>query len=179
MDTMAYYEFVVEQKKEGVFLLRKILFLLGYILIGIGWILVGLKTRILAPVLALAPLSIWVLVFLTWKYSCIEYEYSLEAGDLNATIVYGGKKRKSVCRLKIKDCLMIAPETDKTREEASRLKPNEVVSFVSSKKETEVYLLVGDDEDGKRWCLRLEPTAKAISVWHFYNRKTVVSQVRR
>ena len=68
------YEYVVAQKAEGRFLLRKLLFLLLYVVYIVSLLLVGVITRIGIPLLALVPVTTWILVFFTWRYAKVEYE---------------------------------------------------------------------------------------------------------
>ena len=73
-DLFTTYEFVVAQKAEGSFLRRRILFILMYALYVAVFLTVGIITRIGIPLVALVPVTTWILIFFTWRYVQVEYE---------------------------------------------------------------------------------------------------------
>ena len=73
-DLFSSYEFVVAQKAEGRFLRRRILFILMYIVYVVTFLGIGIITRIGIPLVALVPVTTWILIFFTWRYVQVEYE---------------------------------------------------------------------------------------------------------
>ena len=80
----APYEYTVAEKKNGKLVFKRITLIALYILWGAVFLFAGFALRIIVPFLALIPLSLWVLVFLTWRLTQVEYEYSFFGGALTA-----------------------------------------------------------------------------------------------
>ena len=75
MDLSATYEYVVSPKKQTSYRIKRALMLLAYFAYVAVLLIVGLNTRLLVPMMALIPLSTWIIVWLTWRYVSVEYEY--------------------------------------------------------------------------------------------------------
>ena len=68
------YEFTVAEKKTPLLTLKKAALIVGYVLWAAVLFLVGSATKIFVPFLALVPISLWVLVYFTWRYTQVRYE---------------------------------------------------------------------------------------------------------
>ena len=98
MEEFQTYEYAVKQRIEGKWIAARIGLILLYILFVIGWILFGLKTGFV-PLLCHIPLTLWMLVFFTWRYTSVEYEYSVTSGILTFSKIYSGRFRKKGLQL--------------------------------------------------------------------------------
>ena len=65
MADLQHYEFVVSQKLEGKWRMRRIIAVIGYVLFALVFFALGTTTKLLFPLLALTPLFLWMLIFFT------------------------------------------------------------------------------------------------------------------
>ena len=70
------YEYVVAEKQSASLRMKKIALILLYVVWALGFLAVGLLLRIVAPLLAFIPITLWILVFFTWRFTQVEYEFS-------------------------------------------------------------------------------------------------------
>ena len=181
------YEYVVSQKIEGKWLLRRILLILGYVVGAAITLAVGILSRLLVPLLALTPFAVWVMVFITWRYVSVEYEYSMVSGVFTFSKVYGKRSRKKIIEIPIKSMTCIAPsnfeipETQvRAQENITRFSPETELIAVSSFSSPDVYYaLYIDPKTEKKGIIWFEATEKSLKVFKFYNSPaTIVSKVR-
>lgn len=170
------YEFVVAQKAEGRFLRRRILFILMYAVYVVAFLAVGVITRIGVPLVALVPVTTWILIFFTWRYVQVEYEYSITSGILVFTEVYGGRSRKKMMQVTLKDAVAILPLSDpRTEAQVERFAPDIVYSAIPSVKAEDTYVLLYVDENdkvkgkGKHVAFTFVATTQALKVMKYYN----------
>ena len=170
------YEFVVAQKAEGRFLRRRILFILMYALYVTAFLTVGIITRIGIPLVALVPVTTWILIFFTWRYVQVEYEYSMTSGILVFTEIYGGRSRKKIMEVHIKDVTAILPLSDpRTEVQVERFEPETVYSAVPSKDATDTYVMLFEERGeqakgkGKHIAFTFVATTQALKIMKYYN----------
>ena len=156
------YEFVVAQKAEGRFLRRRILFVLMYMLYVATFLIVGIITRIGIPLVALVPVTTWILIFFTWRYVQVEYEYSMT--------------RKKIMEVHIKDAAAILPLSDpRTEVEVDRFAPEVVYNAVPSTKAEDTYVMLFEDRTeqikgkGKHMAFTFVATTQALKIMKYYN----------
>ncbi|MBR4296404.1 MAG: hypothetical protein IKT56_06190 [Clostridia bacterium] len=166
MSDLFTYEYSVAQKIEGKWVFKKIGMIFLYIAFVIFWFVFGFVTK-LFPVMALIPLTLWILVFITWRYVKVEYEYSIISGLFTLSNVYGNRSRKKVVEFKIKDCCLIAPLKD-SEEKIASYAPEKVYSGRSSVSSRDTYVALVDI-DGKKTAVYFEATEKALKICQFYN----------
>ncbi|MBE6594295.1 MAG: hypothetical protein E7644_00710 [Ruminococcaceae bacterium] len=186
MNEFSTYEFVVKQKSEGKWLLGRIGLIALYVLYVLTLLLVGLQARIVVPLLALIPITLWILIFITWRYVSVEYEYSITSGVLTFTKIYGGRSRKRVLELPLRDAVRIAPlDNSMEADRAQHYKPEREFSAISSLRAPDIYFILFEldaerNKDKRRAILYLEATQKALHIFKYYNASaTVVQQVTR
>ena len=94
----------------------------GLIALYVAWcvlfLAVGTTLRIVAPLLALIPITTWILVFLTWRYTQVEYEYAFSAGTLTVSRVLGGRSKKTLCKIAIRAITRLAQADGETEKGA-------------------------------------------------------------
>ena len=167
MNEFGTYEYVVARKNKGAKKLMPVLFIVGYVVFALGLLLFALATKIGAPLISLAPLALAVMIFFTWRYTKIEYEYSITSGILTFSEIYGGRSRKVITEFKLKECLKIAPlaELDRHDEESVSVTYN----ALPDKSSPNAYFATFDDERGRRCIFFFEATEKALKICRFYN----------
>lgn len=170
------YEFVVAQKAEGRFLRRRILFVLMYVVYIAAFLTVGIITRIGIPLVALVPVTTWILIFFTWRYVQVEYEYSMTSGILVFTEIYGGRSRKKMMEVQIKEATAILPLSDpRTEAQIDRFAPDIVYSGIPSAKAEDTYVMLFEDSTGKAGgkgkhvAFTFVATTQALKVMKYYN----------
>ena len=179
-DITSGYEYVVAQKNEGKFRTMKILFLLLYATYVIGVMAIILKFAIgLVPLYALVPVTTWMLVFFTWKYSNPEYEYTVNSGHLVFSVIYGRRTRKEMLKLTLKSCSAIAPLNDEHKAKIDAFAPTVTFNALSSTKAEDAYFALFETEDGQKAVFYFEATEKMLKICRMYNSSaTVMSKVR-
>ncbi len=175
MSDLSTYEYAVAQKIEGAWRLKKFGMLFMYICFVIGWFIFGFASQMF-PLLALIPITLYILVLATWRYVNVEYEYSMVSGTVTFSKIYGGKSRKKFSEFKIKDCSLIAPVSSHDFK-ANDYEPEAVYSALSGKNARDVYFALYE-EKGKRTVFYFEATEKALKIFKYYNSScTVVTKV--
>ena len=170
MNEFATYEYVVSRKNQGAQKVKPVLFILGYIIFVVGAIIFAVVTRIAATLVALAPLALAVVVFLTWRYTKIEYEYSVTSGVLTLSEIYGGRSRKKIVEFRLKECVAIAPLSDPAkREYANRYDAQISYIALSHKDSPNGYFAAFEDERGKRCIMFFDANEKMLKICRFYN----------
>ena len=167
MNEFGTYEYVVERQNKGSGKLKPIFFIVGYVVLALGFLLFAVTSKIGAPLVALAPVALWIAVFLTWRYTKVEYEYSITSGILTLSEIYGGRSRKVITEFKLKDCCKIAPLSEfGKRDEAET---DVTYSALGDKDSPNAYFASYDDEKGRRCVVFFEATEKALKICRFYN----------
>ena len=156
------YEYVVSPRKQLRFRLRRIGVVVGYVLFGCLLLLVGLVTRLLAPMLAFVPLAIWILVWLTWRYVNVEYEYSITSGVLTLTRIYGGRNRRRAAQIRIREISLVAPFSGEYIRRAEQYAPEESLDFSSDLQGPDVYIALYETDKARRGILYFDATDKAL-----------------
>ncbi|HHT54599.1 MAG TPA: hypothetical protein GX011_06720 [Clostridiales bacterium] len=180
MNELFSYEFTVSQKHEGRYFWARVFLLAAYVLYVIIVLLIGAMTRIVAPMLAFIPLSVWMLVFITWRYVNVDYEYSIVSGVLTFTKIYGNRSRKKITEIRLKDASAIAPLGDRLQK--SRLEAwgaERVWSAMSSSSAKDAYFIIYVNDKNEKCAFLFEATEKALKICKYYNQSTVVTNVSR
>ena len=167
MNEFGTYEYVVERKNKGSNKIKPILFIAGYALLALGFLLFAVISTIGAPLVALAPVALWIAVFLTWRYTKIEYEYSITSGVLTFSEIYGGRSRKVITEFKLKDCFDIAPLSEYGKRDEAET--DVTYSALADRSSPNAYFASFEDEKGRRCVLLFEATEKALKICRFYN----------
>lgn len=180
MDAFNTYEYVVSQKSEGKYRWRRVGLFLLYILYVITFFSVGVMAKLLVPFIALIPVTTWILVYFTWRYVSIDYEYSITSGVITFTKIYGNRTRKVIMSVKIKDASTIAPFSDRIQESKFEAYGAEHVYIaLSSLYAEDAYFLLYANQKGERCALAFEATTQALKLCRFYNSTaTVIKPVK-
>ena len=186
MNDYSIYEFAVAQKAEGKWRLARIALIAFYIIWPVSILLVGMKFSIIAPLLAFIPISTWIIIFITWRRVAIEYEYSLVSGTLTFAKIFGGRSRKKVFEMQLKNAVRIAPLAhDAEAARATAYAPERDFVGVSTMSAPDIYFMLFELFDPRtgekrRAIYYFEATQKMLSICRYYNPSaTVLSQVSR
>lgn len=177
MDHTATFEYVVSPKHRPAYRLRRLLAICGYVLYIIALLIVGLVTKLGAPMLALIPLTTWILVWLTWRYVAVEFEYSLTGGIMTLSRIYGGRTRKRVAEIIIKSMIAITPYEGDYIEAARRYAPERTLDFTADLQHPNVYCALYETAEQRRGILYFEATEHALRILRYYNSSTVVKDL--
>lgn len=169
MEDQNFYEYVTSPKKQPKFRLKRTLMLLAYVAYVAAFMIAGFATGLLVPLLALVPLTTWILVWFTWRYVAVEYEYSFVGGMMVLSYIYGGKSRKKVAEIRIKDMTLIAPFEGEYIAEAEKYAPEKTIDFTSNLQRDDVYFALYETADARRGILYFEVTDQTIRIMKYYN----------
>ena len=184
-------ELTVERKKEGGYLVKRILMHTAYISLPI---LIFLFFALLEEVnpkmngmafIGIFFIPIWIFLCpkvvkpLTFKYVDIEEKMDISGGTLTLSRIYGKRKEVPYISVKVADLEAIKPYRGEYKAEADAYKANRRIQCVASMKGNDVYYAYYTDQTGKNVILFFEGTEKALKVMKFLNSKTVVVETLR
>ena len=181
------YEFVVEQAREGKWRLARLGMITLYILYAVAIaVIIGVALPGMVPLFALVPVTLWIIVYFTWRFVSVEYEYSIMSGELTFSKIYGNKSRRKQMSMRLRDASLIAPlDGDVYSAKATAYQPEREFSAISSLKAPDIYFMLFELENPKtgkkeRAIFYFEATAGALKCCRFYNQSaTVVTKVSR
>ena len=177
MEANHEFDYTVNKKVEGKYLLARILMILGYVVFGCVYFF-GLALAHLYPLIAFIILLEWILIFFTWRFVSIEYRYETVSGGIKFFKVYGGKKKKLVLEKRIKEFEIIAPYNAETVLTLSKVDFANKHYFNRSEKDlTDCYYAVYGHEC-KKSLIVFEATQSALKIFRFYNQNTEMAQTR-
>ncbi len=165
----APFEYTVSEKMTSALRLKKIALLAAYILWGVVIFVVGMMVRLIVPFLALVPLSIWIIAFFTWRYTQVDYEYSFFSGMLTVSRILGGRSRKKLTSVVIRDAAHILPYTDENVARAEAFGAKTSIFAASSHDAENLYLILWDSEETGKTMLCFEANEKAVKILRYYN----------
>ena len=172
----APYEYIVSEKKTPLLLFKRAALIVFYALWAIGWLLAGVMIKLIVPLLAFIPISLWILVFLTWRYTQVEYEYSFFSGELTVSRVLGGRTRRTLCTIKLRDIELLIPcSSDDAAVRIDRFAPQRVIFAASSEDSPTLFAALFKNEDGTSTALYFEPDEKARKIVRYYNATAISS----
>ncbi|MBQ7160968.1 MAG: hypothetical protein IJR90_04610 [Clostridia bacterium] len=184
-------ELTVERKKEGVYLLKRILMIGAYVTLPIVIFLIfavledfNEKLNGIAFI-GIFFIPIWIFLLpkvvkpLTFKYVDIEEKMDVSGGTLTLSKILGKRKEIPYISVKVADLEAINPYRDEYKKEADEYAADRTIKCVASMKGPDVYYAYFTDENGKKTLLFFEGTEKALKVMKFLNGKTVVVETAR
>ena len=169
MNEFQTYEVITHQKSEGLWIMKRIALILLYIAYVITVFIIGFTVRIIVPFLAFVPVTAWILIFFTWRFVNIDYEYSMTSGYLTFSKVYGSRSRKTVFETSIKSMSHIAPYTNDCKKLIDRYDPEMIYDARSSTKAANQYFALFENANGKKSIFIFEADDKALKIFRFYN----------
>jgi len=186
MNEFSTYEFVVGKKSEGTWKLTRIGMIALYVCFSLGMaFLLGFVLNV-PQLIAPLPIFIWILVFFTWRYVSVDYEYSITSGELTFSKIFGNRSRRTVLKLNLHDAIRIAPlDNEAEARKADAYLPEREFWAVSSQNAPDVYFILfeyaaGNGKEKRRAIFYFEATQRALQICRFYNPSaTVITKVSR
>lgn len=178
-------DLTVEKKVEGAYkrnrLLMKIAYIVAPILLLVLFSLADMLLLGLIMVLALYPFLLSKLIIPATSHLVnIEEKMDISGGNLTLTTIYGKKKSKDLCKIKVSLFDAIAPyNNEEYKKAADEFKYDKRYAAVSSMDHPDVYYAYGTNEFDEKVICFFEVTNKALKVMKFLNKKTVVVEVSR
>ena len=156
----APFEYTIEkQGKEKS--KRKILLSLLYIVWTVLFFSVGVIVKLILPLLCFIPLSLWILVWLTWRYTHEEIKISLSAGTMTLTRLFDGKNAKKLTEVKIKDIECFEKYSD---EKMKACKCENIIYATQNSNYDEAYIVMWENIT-----VVMETNETAIKIIKYYN----------
>lgn len=173
------YEYIVKKKVEGSFLMKRVLLIALYAVYVIVILAVAMLTKLAAPAIAFIPITLWILIYLTFPYCNVEHEYSMIDGNITFSEIYGSRKRKECFSVRISSFEAVAPLSRDYEKLVERAAPKKIYSALSSEKTpSDPYFALFRDESGRMCVFYFEATNRALRIMKYYNEKTVMTSVK-
>ncbi len=169
----APYEYTVAEAKSRTLTFKKITLVALYVLYAATLLLVGGAFELIVPLLALIPITLWMLVFFTWRLTQVEYEYSFFGGTLTVCRVLGGRTRRVLAEVTLRELSSVCVCDDRGALCIERFDPEKTVFAASSPNAPDLCAALWSEEDGTRKCLYFQPNEKAVKILRYYNRAAV------
>ncbi len=166
----APFEYTVAEANNKALKTKKALFITGYVLYALVVFGVGSMTKLLLPFMCFIPLSLWVIVWLSWRFTQVEYEYSFFSGELTVNRILGNRTRKIMTKVRIHDLCSVFPATELNQSKIEAFAAETTIMAVSEATAESIWVALWNDaENGKRMALYFEPNEKAIKILKYYN----------
>ena len=151
------YTITAEGKRRS---LSRLLLILLYILWTVAFFTAGVLTRILLPLLCFIPLSLWIIVFLTWRLTKREIKLVFLAGKMTVVRQFDGKNQKTLAEVTIKEI-----KTVKKYEmgDEALLAGKHVISATRTEDRTGTYVALWGNT-----ALLFEANKKALKILKYY-----------
>lgn len=161
-----FVNYGVKKKVEGKYALKRLLVILGYAVFAAAFVLSFMNS--IPPIIAILPVLTWILIFFTWRFVSIEYEYYILDGEFRMLEVYGAKSARELCCVRISAMKVIAPYRDANKAAADAVDSANRIEGVSSMSSPDIYYGIFAD-DGKDCVVFFEATEKTLKVLKYYN----------
>ena len=167
----APFEYTVAEANNKALKTKKILFIVGYILYAAIILGVGAMIKIILPLLCFIPLSLWIIVWLTWRFTQVEYEYSFFSGELTVNRILGNRTRKNLIKVRIQNFSSVFPANEENQSKIEAFAAENTIFAASEATAEDLWVALWDDaESGKHCALYFEPNEKAIKILGYYNK---------
>jgi len=154
------FEYTIEKKGKNV-TRRKILLILAYVAWVILFFSVGAIVKLILPMLCFIPLSVWIIAWLTWRYTKEEIKITLFGGTMTVTRMYDGKNPKKLTETKIKD---IKTFEKYSATSSAAIGENDVIYAVQDQVRDGAYILKWENTT-----VVMEANEKAMKIIKYYN----------
>lgn len=177
-----FAEFTVDRKIEGTYRLMRIGMWVSYFAVplllmalmfafGMGAIALIIFIPLYFPFLL--PKIIYPATF---RYVDIEYEYTIVAGDLSVSYIFGRKSRKEwLAPVSISGMSTIAPYRDEYKAAANDPDIVNRYEAVAYKDHPDNYYAIFHNAKGDKCMVMFQATNKVLKLMAFHNRKTVIT----
>ena len=161
------YEYTAKKERRGLYGMLRWLLIFAYVaFVGVYFLIIFLTRMI--PLGALIPIALWILVFLTWKFVCIEYKYEISGSELTFYTLYG-KKKKLKAKIYLNEAEVILP-LDEADEQIKKFGATVQYNALPRSDEPDAYVILYRDREGKKCCFKFKATAEALHCIRLYNK---------
>ena len=169
-DSPNYAEFTYEKKNEGKVRLGRTLMICAYILYLGAFFLVCYITKVI-PVFAIAPLTLWIIIFFTWKLVSYDCYFEFKAGMLELGTVKVNKKgvrrKNPQVTIHVKEAISAALYDAASAD----LSTVEKVYDLSEAQSSDKRIIIVFEKDGQRQAAIFEGTAKVANLIASFSEK--------
>lgn len=170
------YEYTVSEAKSFSLTMRRILLILLYVAWCVGFFMAGVITKLAVPMIAIVPLTLWVVVLFTWRLTQVEYEYSYFSGELTVSRVLGGRTRRVLAKITLRDLTAVYPCDEPYLPHIEAFGAQKEIFAASGEGAEDLFAALWTDEQDVKHVLYFEPTEKALKILKYYNRSAVVAR---
>lgn len=177
-----FVNYGVKKKTDGPLLLQRLLLILGYtaFVAVFAAFCFGLILPVkVPPLFAFVILFTCIIVFFTWRYVQIEYEYIILDGEFRMLKIYGSRQMRELCRVRVSAMKAIAPYTGEYMAAADAVPASRRIMAVSSPSAADIYYAIFADADGVDTAVFFEVTEKTMKVLRYYNSAVVITKTLR
>ena len=176
MDEFENYEFAVRAPRDAKNSMLRFLLILLYAVFIVAWLVFGFLTGLI-PLLALIPVTTWILVFFTWRYVNVEYEYGVESGVITFSKIFGGRSRRRVLQFDLRDAERILPLNEHgTQRLLDDFAPSKEYSFINTPDNPDSLVALCVDEDGNRLAISFTADSRLHKLIKIYNSSAIADR---
>lgn len=157
-------EYTVTKKSEGSYKIKRMLMMLLYIAYSLAFIII--VSQIHPGIIAVLPITLVVLILLTWKYVNIEYKYEIRGSKLVFSEIIGGRKEKEKATFDLTKSTAVIP-VEKS-EEISKIKVEKVYEARPSVLSKECFVLFADDQNGTSSAFYFQSPERVLKSVKYY-----------
>ena len=168
MELKLAYEKIVPVACVGRHRTMRFAAIIGYVAFALLWIVPIIRSLFSPLLIALAVLSVTILVLCTKKYLNIEYEYSFFGETLTVSKIFAKKSRKTMIFVEIKKMLLIAPYNKDSMRDIERMSPQKIMDATGSPESDNILAVVFDGDSEKRFLLFLESDEQIVAQFRRY-----------
>ena len=166
----APFEYTVAEANNKALKTKKLLFIAAYVAYGAIILGLGASTKLLLPLMCFIPLSLWIIIWLTWRFTQVEYEYSFFSGALTVNRILGNRTRKKMMEVRIQAFSSILPASEANQSKIEAFEAETTIFAASAADAENLWVALWNDaESGKRCALYFEPNEKAVKILKYYN----------
>jgi hypothetical protein len=164
----APFEYTVAEAKNKALKTKKALFLTAYVLFVL--VVFAILSSINPYLIALVPVTLWMVIWLTWRFTQVEYEYSFFSGELTVNRILGNRTRKNLMKVRIQNFSAVFAATELNQSKIEAFAAEKTIFAASEATAENLWVALWEDaESGKRMALYFEPNEKAIKILKYYN----------
>ena len=158
------FEYTVAEQASKHLTLRRVALIVFYILWVVTCILVGLLASQLLISVALLACTLWPIISFSWRYTKIEYEYSFFGGVLTVSRILGGKSRRVLCEVSLKNLAAVYPCEEEYIARAEQFGASKTIMAASSADAENLCVALWCDENDAKYALYFEPNERAVRI---------------
>lgn len=178
-DYRNFTEYVVKPEMTAKTKLLRVFLICAYTLFSTVYLWIfWLNFRALA-LLIMLPFLLFAIVKLTWRFTSVEYEFLIEAGELTVAVIYGGATRRVRCRIELPKATLIAQYDIERARMLDRGDIENVKRFTARDNSDSAYVCIYPEKKGsKKSALIFDTTPEAQRIMRICNPHAFVSSYR-